>query len=79
MTRRYDIRSVAIRVTGQGESLRLEQGFTRVDANPYLATAALIAAALECFASDRDSGSLRKANAVARHDLPRPLHLLTRS
>jgi glutamine synthetase len=41
-----DNRTCALRVVGHGESLRLEHRVPGADANPYLAVAALIAAAL---------------------------------
>src|SRR5215218_9637017 len=42
-----DNRSLAIRVVGRGESLRIEHRFPGADANPYLPAAALIAAGLD--------------------------------
>ena len=67
-----DNRSVAIRVAGQGASLRVEHRFPGADANPYLAAAALIAAGLEGIASGRDPGPPIDGDADARRDLPRP-------
>jgi glutamine synthetase len=66
-----DNRSVAIRVAGEGESLRVEHRFPGADANPYLAAAALIAAGLDGIASERDPGPLVDGDADARQDLPR--------
>lgn len=67
-----DNRSVAIRIAGEGESLRVEHRFPGSDANPYLAAAALIAAGLEGIASERDPGPPVEGDADARRDLPRP-------
>ncbi|HEX2281770.1 MAG TPA: glutamine synthetase family protein [Thermomicrobiales bacterium] len=67
-----DNRSVAIRVVGRGESLRVEHRFPGADANPYLAAAALIAAGLDGIASRRDPGSPVAGDADARPELPRP-------
>lgn len=68
----HDNRSVAIRVAGRGESLRVEHRFPGADANPYLAAAALIAAGLEGIKSERDPGPPVEGDADARRDLPRP-------
>ena len=67
-----DNRSVAIRVAGHGETLRVEHRFPGADANPYLAAAALIAAGLEGIESARDPGPPVAGDADARHDLARP-------
>ena len=67
-----DNRSVAIRVAGEGASLRIEHRFPGADANPYLAAAALIAAGLDGIASGRDPGPPVEGDADARRDLPRP-------
>src|SRR5215212_157968 len=67
-----DNRSVAIRVVGQGATLRVEHRFPGADANPYLAAAALIAAGLEGITSQRDPGPPVEGDADARRDLPRP-------
>jgi glutamine synthetase len=67
-----DNRSVAIRVAGEGESLRIEHRFPGADANPYLAAAALIAAGLEGIAAERDPGPPVEGDADARGNLPRP-------
>jgi glutamine synthetase len=67
-----DNRSVAIRVAGEGESLRVEHRFPGADANPYLAAAAMIAAGLDGIAAERDPGSPVEGDAGARIDLPRP-------
>lgn len=68
----YDKRSVAIRVAGHGESLRLEHRYPGADANPYLAVAALIAASLDGIAFERDPGPPVNGDADAQLDLPRP-------
>ncbi len=67
-----DNRSVAIRVAGEGASLRIEHRFPGADANPYLAAAAVIAAGLDGIASERDPGPPVEGDADARRDLPRP-------
>ena len=67
-----DNRAVAIRVAGEGDSLRLEHRFPGADANPYLAAAAVIAAGLDGIAFERDPGSPVEGDADARGDLPRP-------
>ena len=68
----HDNRSVAIRVVGRGDSLRVEHRFPGADANPYLAAAALIAAGLEGIATQRDPGPPVEGDADARSDLFRP-------
>jgi glutamine synthetase len=67
-----DNRSVAIRVAGEGSSLRIEHRFPGADVNPYLAAAALIAAGLDGIASGRDPAPPVEGDADARRDLPRP-------
>jgi glutamine synthetase len=67
-----DNRSVAIRVAGEGASLRIEHRFPGADANPYLAAAALIAAGLDGVTSGLDPGPPVEGDADARRDLPRP-------
>ena len=66
-----DNRSVAVRVSGHGESLRLEHRYPGADANPYLAAAAIIAAGLEGIASAREPGPPTEGDADARRDLAR--------
>jgi glutamine synthetase len=68
----HDNRSVAIRVAGRGETLRVEHRFPGADANPYLAAAALIAAGLEGIKSRIDPGPPVDGDADARQDLQRP-------
>ncbi|MGH2618330.1 MAG: glutamine synthetase family protein, partial [Thermomicrobiales bacterium] len=67
-----DNRSVAIRVAGHGETLRLEHRFPGADANPYLVAAAVIAAGLDGIESARDPGPPVAGDADARRDLARP-------
>jgi glutamine synthetase len=67
-----DNRSVAIRIAGEGTSLRSEHRFPGADANPYLAAAALIAAGLDGIASGRDPGPPVEGDADSRPGLPRP-------
>jgi glutamine synthetase len=66
-----DNRSVAIRVAGHGETLRVEHRYPGADANPYLAAAAMIAAGLDGIALRRDPGSPTEGDADARSDLSR--------
>ncbi len=66
-----DNRSVALRVAGHGDSLRLEHRYPGADANPYLAAAAIIAAGLHGIASTLDPGPPTDGDADARRDLPR--------
>ena len=67
-----DNRSVALRVVGQGESLRVEHRFPGADANPYLAAAAVIAAGLDGITNQHDPGPPVEGDADARPDLSRP-------
>jgi len=67
-----DNRSVAIRVAGEGVSLRIEHRFPGADVNPYLAAAAVIAAGLEGIASGRDPEPPVEGDADSRPDVPRP-------
>jgi glutamine synthetase len=67
-----DNRYVAVRVVGHGDSLRAEHRFPGADVNPFLATAAVIAAGLEGVASAREPGPPVAGNADERQDLPRP-------
>ena len=67
-----DNRSVAVRVAGEGASLRVEHRFPGADANPYLAAAALMASGIEGVASAREPGPPVEGDADARGDLPRP-------
>jgi glutamine synthetase len=68
----HDNRSVAIRVVGHGDTLRLEHRYPGADANPYLASAAIIAAGLDGIATQREPGPPTEGDADARTDLPRP-------
>lgn len=67
-----DSRSVAIRVAGHGDTLRLEHRFPGADTNPYLAMAALIAATLNGITYQRDPGPPAVGDADAQQDLARP-------
>jgi glutamine synthetase len=66
-----DNRSVAVRVAGHGQTLRLEHRYPGADANAYLAAAAIIAAGLEGIASAREPGPPIEGDADARRDLAR--------
>jgi glutamine synthetase len=67
-----DNRSVALRVAGHGDSLRLEHRYPGADANPYLAATAVIAAGLHGIASACDPGLPTEGDADAHRDLSRP-------
>lgn len=66
-----DNRSVAVRVAGHGETLRLEHRYPGADANPYLAAAAIIAAGLDGISAARDPGPPAEGDADARRGLSR--------
>jgi glutamine synthetase len=66
-----DNRSVAVRVAGHGETLRLEHRYPGADANPYLAAMAILAAGLAGIAAARDPGLPTEGDADARRDLSR--------
>ena len=66
-----DNRSVAVRVVGHGESLRLEHRYPGADANPYLVAAAVIAAGLDGITFRRNPGRPVAGDADARRDLNR--------
>ncbi len=66
-----DNRSVALRVAGHGDSLRLEHRYPGADANPYLAATAVIAAGLDGIAAARDPGPPTEGDADVRRDLTR--------
>jgi glutamine synthetase len=66
-----DNRSVALRVAGHGDSLRLEHRYPGADANPYLAATAVIAAGLDGIAAARDPGPPTEGDADVRRDLSR--------
>jgi glutamine synthetase len=66
-----DNRSVALRVAGHGDSLRLEHRYPGADANPYLAATAIIAAGLHGIASALEPGPPTEGDADARRDLAR--------
>lgn len=66
-----DNRSVAVRVAGHGETLRLEHRYPGADANPYLAATSIVASGLEGIASDREPGPPTEGDADARRDLSR--------
>lgn len=67
-----DNRSVAVRVAGRGDSLRLEHRFPGADANPYLAAAAIIAAGLDGVDRAREPAPPAVGDADAQTELPRP-------
>jgi glutamine synthetase len=68
----HDNRTVALRVAGTGDTLRIEHRYPGADVNPYLAAAALLAAGLEGVASGHDPGPPVAGDGDERGDLPRP-------
>jgi glutamine synthetase len=72
----YDNRTVGFRVVGHGPSLRVECRLPGGDANPYLAYAGLIAAALDGIEERIDPGPLFEGNGYVATDLPRVPHNL---
>jgi glutamine synthetase len=67
----YDNRTTGFRVVGHGPSLRIECRIPGADANPYLALAALLAAALDGIASQIDPPPIFAGDAYAAQTLPR--------
>ncbi len=67
----YDNRTAGFRVVGSGASLRIECRIPGADANPYLAYAALIAAALDGIERKSDPGPAFQGDAYAAAQLPR--------
>jgi len=67
----YDNRTVGLRVVGHGEGLRFECRIPGGDANPYLAYAGLLAAALDGIANERDPGPPFQGDAYQADELPR--------
>ncbi|WP_439565118.1 glutamine synthetase family protein [Microcella sp.] len=65
-----DNRTCALRVVGQGHSLRIENRVPGGDVNPYLATAAIIAAGLHGIENKLTLPDIFEGNAYAA-DLPR--------
>ena len=67
----YDNRTAGFRVVGHGASLRIECRIPGGDANPYLAYAGMIAAALDGIERELDPGPLFRGDAYADASLPR--------
>lgn len=67
----YDNRTVGFRVVGHGAGLRVECRIPGADANPYLAYAALIAAALDGIERGTDPGPLFEGDGYLDASLPR--------
>ncbi len=67
----YDNRTAGFRVVGRDASLRIECRIPGADANPYLAYAALIAAALDGIERKTDPGPAFRGDVYAAEDLPR--------
>jgi glutamine synthetase len=66
----YDNRTCALRVVGQGKSLRLEHRLAGADVNPHLALAAIIAAGLHGVQNNLELAPPTPGNAYMS-DLPR--------
>ncbi|MCP5045437.1 MAG: glutamine synthetase [bacterium] len=67
----YDNRTVGFRVVGHGRSLRIECRVPGGDANPYLAYAGMIAAALDGIENEIDPGPLFEGDGYMADALPR--------
>jgi glutamine synthetase len=67
----YDNRTVGFRVVGHGASLRIECRIPGGDANPYLAYAGMIAAALDGIENKTDPGPLFEGDGYMADALPR--------
>ncbi|MCD4684736.1 MAG: glutamine synthetase family protein [Anaerolineae bacterium] len=67
----YDNRTVGFRVVGEGQSLRVECRIPGADANPYLAFAALLAAALDGIAQHTEPPPVFNGKEYLVGDLPR--------
>jgi len=72
----YDNRTVGFRVVGHGPSLRVECRVPGGDANPYLAYAGMIAAALDGIEKQTDPGPLFEGDGYMAEALPRVPHTL---
>jgi glutamine synthetase len=66
-----DNRTAGFRIVGEGRSLRIECRIPGADANPYLAYAALLAAALDGLERQLDPGPPFRGDVYAARDLPR--------
>ena len=71
-----DNRTAGFRVVGSGPSLRIECRIPGADANPYLAYAALLAAALDGIARRTDPGPAFRGDVYAADGLPQVPHSL---
>ena len=67
----YDNRTVGFRVVGHGSSLRVECRIPGGDANPYLAYAGMIAAALDGIERELEPGPAFAGDAYEADELPR--------
>lgn len=66
-----DNRTVTLRLIGAGPSLRVEHRYPGADVNPYLGTAAIVAAGLDGIARSLDPGPPFVGNAYQDRSLPR--------
>lgn len=71
LTWAYDNRTAGFRIVGDGPSLRVECRIPGADANPYLAFAALLAAALDGIEQQIEPPAVFTGNAYLADDLPR--------
>jgi len=67
----YDNRTTGFRIVGEGDSLRVECRIPGADANPYLAFAALLAAALDGIEQHIEPPAIFEGNAYLDKTLPR--------
>lgn len=67
----FDNRTIAFRVVGHGDSLRIEHRYPGADANPYLAATAILAAGLDGIERSLDPGPPFVGNAYEDPELPR--------
>ena len=67
----HDNRTCAFRLVGHGPSLRLENRIPGGDVNPYLATAAVVAAGLAGIEEELELEPAYEGNAYADADAPR--------
>jgi glutamine synthetase len=71
----FDNRTTSFRVIGAGANRRIESRLPGADANPYLATAALLAAARVGIGEQREPGPPVHGNAYDEDVAPLPRHL----
>jgi glutamine synthetase len=67
----WDNRTAGFRIVGRGASLRIECRIPGADANPYLAYAGLLAAALDGIDARMDPGPAFEGDVYAAAEVPR--------